>query len=98
MHDDVVVVDVAKQVQAAIKQHLWYFWDILNGLAFFDQEEETETLTKLAMDKTFEAPGGGISIGSFKEKNISLPRGRRMYSRHSGLTTLSFISHFHLGQ
>ena len=36
MQDDVVVVDVAKQVQATMKQHLWYFCEILNGLAFFE--------------------------------------------------------------
>ena len=36
MQDDVVVIDVAKQVQATMKQHLWYFCEILNGLAFFE--------------------------------------------------------------
>ena len=36
MQDDVVVVDVAKQVLATIKQHPWCFCEILNGLAFFE--------------------------------------------------------------
>ncbi len=36
MQDGVVVVDVAKQVQVTMKQHLWYFCEILNGLAFFE--------------------------------------------------------------
>ena len=42
MQDHVVVVDVAKQVQATMKQHIWYLFDTLDGLAFFDQEEETD--------------------------------------------------------
>ena len=36
MQDGVVVVDVTKQVQATMKQHLWYFCEILNGLVFFE--------------------------------------------------------------
>ena len=38
MQDGVVIVDVAKQVQlqATMKQHLWYFCEILNGLVFFE--------------------------------------------------------------
>ena len=35
MQDD-VVVDVEKKVQATMKQHLWYFCEILNGLAFLE--------------------------------------------------------------
>ena len=40
--DDVVVVYVAKQVQAAMIQHFWYVSETLGGLAFFEYEEETE--------------------------------------------------------
>ncbi len=36
MHADVVVVDVAKPVQVTMKQHPWYFCEILNCLAFFE--------------------------------------------------------------
>ena len=36
MQDDVAVVDVAKQVQAAMNQHIWYLCETLYGLAFFE--------------------------------------------------------------
>ena len=43
MQDDLVVVDVAKQVQPATKQHLWYSGGTLGGLAFFDQIKNSGT-------------------------------------------------------
>ena len=77
MQDVVVVVDVAKQVQVTMKQHIWYFREILNGLAFFEWEEETEyageTYTKLALGKRLKRLEGESSLAPSKKRIFCYP-------------------------
>ncbi len=77
MQDDVVVVDVAKQVQATTKQHIWQYCEILNGLEIFEQEEETqytgETYTKLALGKRLKRPEGESSLPPSKKRRFCYP-------------------------
>ena len=73
MQHDVVIVDIAKLVQSSMKQTkktplvlyvrlrtAWHYWNRKK------EQSVRETLTKLALGKTFEAPGWKIIIGSFK--------------------------------
>ena len=84
MQDDIVVVDVANQVQATMKRHLWYFCEILNGLAyfceilnglaFFEKVEETEyageTYNKLALGKHLKLLEEESSLAPSKKRRL----------------------------
>lgn len=71
-----VIISVAKEAQTAMKRHLWYLFETLVGLAFFDKELDEEekgrmqdNLSKPALKKVSKCLECKTSFTHSKEKS-----------------------------